>query len=630
MFAQVRNLKKLILFVLIFNTPVYSWGFSLERTQSYLEKAEKQNLADLPQWIKLGHYKKTRDGYKSPFKVGLFISETGTISPVDELRATITLLYSESPTYLAKNMEHPQCYYLARTQWLNQMLQVDPQDQIPCPDKTAWKKDLNAQSVSLIFAAADLSNAASIFGHTFIKLNNPKNQGQKDLLNYGIDYSAGADSSEGLFYALKGLFGFYPGQFAMLPFHQKILEYTNVEGRDIWEYQLNFTREETEFLINHLLEMEKARAPYFFADDNCATQILRILEVIRPELNLADKMSLFFIPIETVKLVERVPGMVANVVYKPALKTEFDKAYRLLNSAQKDYFPTLIKNLNFASATTAFAKIEKAQLLETSAAALSLEAFRKKIDLEEQNYQLYLQRVELGQGVAQKSWKKPVSPTLSHDSFAIMVGTFNGGETLKLRGAFHDLEQPHDGLIPHSHIETISISARTSALTRKLYFERFTLLKIINLNPSSGLENKLAWKASLEFFDRFRPDWEGGLGASYAISENDELRLSAFISSRYWQETYLYQSKVIDGKWAAIGPELLISFHPMNQLGISLSSTYFLVDQHQDFLRNKFRFNWNFAEHFDLQFMQENFIEPMEFNDAKFENRLSLIYSTIL
>lgn len=630
MFAQVRNLFRLISFILILMTPVYSWGFSFERTQAYLEQAKFKNLTHHPQWIKLNHYKKTLGRYKSPFSSGLFISENGALSPVEELTATIKLLFSNAEIFLEKNKEHPQCFYLARTQWLLRVLRIDPQDVVECTEKTAWKKDLNVESVSLIFAAGDLSNASSIFGHTFLKLNNPKNQGQKDLLNYGIDYAAEADASEGLFYAVKGLFGFYPGQFAMLPFHQKILDYTNIEGRDIWEFRLNLTAEETEFLVNHLLEMERARAPYYFADDNCATQILRTLEAVRPEINIADQLDMFVVPIETVKLVERTPGLVVAVNYKPALKTEFERDYKRLNSQQKDFLPILLKNLNFSEARNEFTKSEKAQLLEAAASAISLQEFQKKIDLEEQKYQLYLQRIDLGQGAATKSGNIPPSPTQSHDSFALFFGAYNGGLTFKARSAFHDLEQPHDGLIPHSHIETLSLSFRTSSLDQKFHFDRFTLLKIINLAASNSLEAKMAWKASIEFLDGFGPDLEGGLGSSYAVTENDDLRFSALLSARYWQQSYFDHHLIADGKWSALGPEVLISFHPFNQFGISFSSTYFFVDQHQDFLRNQFRLNWNFYPGLDLQLHYKNHIEPTLFNNEKNENGISIVLSTII
>ena len=119
MFVQVHSLIRIIFLVIFFKTPVYSWGFSFQDTQRYLKIADQQNISDHPQWLKLGHYKKTNSGYQSLFTEGLIISERGAISPVEELRATINLLFSDAKDYIEKNNEHPQCYYLARTQWLS-------------------------------------------------------------------------------------------------------------------------------------------------------------------------------------------------------------------------------------------------------------------------------------------------------------------------------------------------------------------------------------------------------------------------------------------------------------------------------------------------------------------------------
>ncbi len=630
MYAQDHNFKFLVLiFVILFKTPVYSWGFSFERTESYLKRAEALDLAEHPQWIKLGHYRKIeslfRTHYKSGFSAGFFISPNGASSPSEELTGTIKLLYSSAETYTSENKEHPQCYYLARTQWLNRILDVSEEDKVPCPERTAWKKDLNTSSVSLIFAAGDMSNAASTFGHTFLKLNNPQNQGLKDLLNYGIDYSADADDSEGFFYAIKGLFGFYNGQFAMLPFHQKILEYTNVEGRDIWEYQLNFSKEETEFLINHLLEMEKARAPYYFMDENCSTQILRTLEVVRPDLNLVDPIRTFVVPIDTVKLVERSGSLVQSTTYKPALKTEFNKTYKLLSAEQKDIFPDLVKDLKFPnSIKSKFSNQEKAQLLEAAAAALSLEAFRKKINLDDQKYQLYLQRVELGPGQAASGpEEKSKSPTKSHDSTRLSYGRLGDETIIKFRGAFHELEQPHDGLIPHSHIEAIAVSARVEAKTRILKFDRFTVLNLINLNPSNRLENNMAWKTRIEFMDRFRPDFEGGIGSSLSMTSQDELRATAFLTARY-----------TEAEQAALGPELLMSYHPLNSLGLSLSGTYFFIKKHNDYLRTVFKSNWQFYDkdqiQLDVRWQYENLMDSDFKNKIQFENKFMIGFNFIL
>jgi hypothetical protein len=621
MFAQAHKFNYLVIFILVLiKTPMLCWGFSFERTQSYLQSAEIRKLAENLQWIKLGHFKKTWLGYRSGFQTGFFISENGFQSPADELVATIKLLYSESTDFIRIHKMHPQCFYLARTQWLNQQLNVTYEDRVECVERDQWKKRLNTTSVSLIFASGDIGNAASIFGHTFLKLNNPNNHLKKELLDYGIDYSADADASDGFLYAVKGLFGFYDGHFAMLPFHQKILDYTNIEGRDLWEFRLNFSQEEVKFLINHLLEMENAQAPYYFSNDNCSTQILRTLEVVRPGLNLADSIKNFVVPIDTVKLIENHGQMVSDVYFRPSLKTKFLNSFKNLDSDQRNYFPTLIKNLNFESTQISFSDLQKAQLLDAATAALAVESFKNGTNLDEKKYQLYLKRVELGPGRPSESVSRPLSPTKTHDSAAVSFGLLKNGYMIKWRSTFHELELPHEGLIPHSHIEAISFSAKYSAVLKKMFFDRFTLLQIINLNPSNSLENNLAWKARVEIQDQFRPDLEAGVGASFSLTRSDSFRWTSFLTARHW-----YSNDQLTG----VGPEVLISYHPWNQLGLSLSATHFLIASHDDFLRYKSAVNWQFAKDFGLKFLYENFIEKKSITDSKEEIRAELAYNFI-
>ena len=205
------------------------WGFSLSRTEQYWQQAQEKKLSQSLAWLRLGHYQKTLGGHQRSLLQGnFFLSKDGATNPQEELRETIYSLFSDS-----KQSLHPQCHYLARRQWLVDNLSIDPQDLLPCTEQVNWKKQLNAQGVHLIFAAADLGSASSSFGHTFLKVVSGNNHGNKDLLNYGINYAAAASRSEGMLYAIKGIFGFYKGYFAMLPYHQKLREYVNLEGRDI-------------------------------------------------------------------------------------------------------------------------------------------------------------------------------------------------------------------------------------------------------------------------------------------------------------------------------------------------------------------------------------------------------------
>jgi hypothetical protein len=289
MFAKVLNYLILVLLLLVAKAPS-SWGFSVSRTTSYLEEAKKLSLWNDPKWILLGHYEKHLiSGYKSSFRGPLFINDKGYKSPEKELLSSIEAFFSESADLTKKYNRHPQCQFLARRAWLEKKLKIKSEDLLPCEERLAWKKQLGATKVSLIFASSDFGNPASSFGHTFLKLINPINAKNKDLIDYGVNYAADADESEGIFYALKGLFGLYGGRFTMLPYHQKIREYINLEGRDIWEYPLALTPEEVDELINHLLEMDNSSSPYYFFSDNCSYQILTTLDTVRPDLKLSEK-----------------------------------------------------------------------------------------------------------------------------------------------------------------------------------------------------------------------------------------------------------------------------------------------------------------------------------------------------
>lgn len=41
-----------------------------------------------------------------------------------------------------------------------------------------------------------------------------------------------------------------------MPYYRKVKEYGDFESRDLWEYELNLTPEETRFLVSHIWEMQ--------------------------------------------------------------------------------------------------------------------------------------------------------------------------------------------------------------------------------------------------------------------------------------------------------------------------------------------------------------------------------------
>ena len=121
-------------------------------------------------------------------------------------------------------------------------------------------------------------------------------------------------------FAVLGLAGGYNGQFSLLPYYVKINEYSNSESRDLWEYDLNINEEETLRLLRNVWEIEtNSYFHYFFFDENCAYQLLRLLEVAKPEWGTISNYFIHMIPGESVKRLTEIPGAVTNIKFRPAL-----------------------------------------------------------------------------------------------------------------------------------------------------------------------------------------------------------------------------------------------------------------------------------------------------------------------
>lgn len=627
MYAPVRNLKKyrILFFVCLFLAPITSRGFLFQETASqphanYLKKSIDLQLGLEPQWIKLGHYAKQWFGHRSSFTNGLFIHPAGATSPQLELEATIELLYSNGEStrkFISTHNEHPQCYYLARTRWLNQRLHVLEKDRITCSDRIEWKKKLNAKSVSIIFASADLNNPASSFGHTFLKLNNPNNENSMELIDYGIDYSAEADASEGMLYAIKGLVGLYDGRFAMLPFHQKILEYTNIEGRDIWEYRLTLSEDEVDFLIDHLLEMERAKAPYLFFTDNCSLQILRTLEAIRPEMNIADQFGLFAIPIDTLKaLMRHDRELVSEVKFRPSLSTKLNRSLKLLSQAEKNLvYQTVLdppSELPKEESTQILpSSVDQSKILEAVIRILDIQIYKaepeKREPIQAKRHSFLITRSKLGsQNTGSLSNelienKNHLSqrPDLSHDSSAVSVGRTTKGSIFRFRSAFHELEQSETGLIPFSHTEIGSISLFHAEEKKRFYLERVTITDLMNFSPWEPIGRKKSWKMKFSFNSQLRPEFEGGLGFTYGHDDADRFRFAVLADAG------LSHASNDDGsqtsRWS-FGPSLHAIFRPVSVMGLSLAAKPCFVANQNCLKTIMLRSTLNLGQGFELQF----------------------------
>lgn len=291
-------------------------------------------------WLLLAHYERTRWGnWRSHVDdERFFLSSEGPTEPLAELQATLTALYA--PASLGD--QHARCRYPARSRWLEHQLGLQDLPVPQCSEFEAWFREINPHRTVMIFPAAYLNSPSSIFGHTLLRVDPPESVAQgTTLLSHALNFGAmieGSDNS--MLYAWKGLMGGYPGQFAILPYHEKLAEYSRLENRDLWEYYLDLTPEESARMVEHLWELRQVRFDYFFFDENCSYRVLELLEVARPSLRLTHDFSLTAIPADTVKAVETA-GIIKRRLYRPSRERELQAREARLTPAERDWAKAL-------------------------------------------------------------------------------------------------------------------------------------------------------------------------------------------------------------------------------------------------------------------------------------------------
>src|SRR5690606_7630777 len=246
--------------------------------QHYLAQVETQRLDQSTTWQRLMYA--NPHGHSEVNYSGYFLAEQGKTDLKKEMQHNIQALFLS-----AEPNQSVRCKFPARSSWLMQQLNISEQ-QLPavsCPDLDKWIGEVKPYQATLIYATDFMGNPSSMFGHTLLRLD-PKDQQQLNLISYAVNYAATVDGNDNWSFAWKGLTGQYPGEYSLMPYYRKVKEYGDFESRDLWEYELNLSPQETKFLVQHLWEMQNVSFPYYFISDNCAYRLLGLFDLVRPEL----------------------------------------------------------------------------------------------------------------------------------------------------------------------------------------------------------------------------------------------------------------------------------------------------------------------------------------------------------
>lgn len=388
------------------------------------------------------------------------------------------------------------CNFPARYEWLRARLGHDgsPATGERCPQLAQWVAGFPGRRISINFASSYLENPSSTFGHTFLRIFQ---QSSTELLSPTINYAARSDVRDSdLAFVLKGLFGGFPGVADELPFYRRLRTYTEIEGRDIHEYDLALAPHEVRRLLLHTWEIKDGIFDYYFVGENCAYRTLALLDVARPQAGLLHRFSIATVPIDTVRALRDAALLGAHRVW-PSVP----KQVRELEAQSTRQDAWAARQLALGGLAP-LAPAERARTL-----ALAYEYSSVLIDRDEGERAsrketfgaIARTRLELDNTAPAVSGPLPASPEDGHDGALLAAGIRRRGGhnavSLEYAAFQHTLTNPLPGYEPHAEIGLFNPELLVQRGQVRLH--RIDWLVAQSTIPSSTLFGSRAWRLHL-------------------------------------------------------------------------------------------------------------------------------------
>ena len=489
-----------------------------------LTDAHARGLAQAPEWRALLHYRpRAFGGWKSEADgPGFFLAgPAGRTDAQAELDATITALLAPAPpppkparpgAALDADTDHAQCRFPARWQWVKEALALQGPDavDVECPVFEQWHRTIAAQAVTLVYATAYLNSPASMYGHTFFRLSRATGEGNP-LLDYVINFAADVDTNNGIVYAIKGVSGGFRGLFYVMPYYVKVQEYSNMESRDLWEYQLTLSPGQVDRLVRHVWETRTTHFDYYFFTRNCSYQLLSLLEVADPSLDLLGQFGPRVIPSDTVRVVLDDTKLVQARRPRPSILSVMSRRKAKLSSPEVAVAERFALDAGRGKALplealAPFPRERQALILD---AAYDYFRYRQGLDVEptlsfkKKERALLLARGRVGVPPQEVDSRPGIdAPENGHASFRLSLGAGTSDQagwfqTLAVRAAIHDYLDASRGYPRDATLAMGNLALRFTDGPRRLALDHLDVIDIVSASPIDRWVKSLSWKVWL-------------------------------------------------------------------------------------------------------------------------------------
>ncbi|MEM9115094.1 MAG: DUF4105 domain-containing protein [Myxococcota bacterium] len=481
-----------------------------------VQEAKARALHEERQWELLLHYRgRLFGGRKSEADgEGFFADPNGKFDPEAELAGTLEAFFESTPDEF-----HPQCRLAARYKWLNSVLRFDRSlmPQPYCQGLEKYLRVMDPDSATLIFASAYINAPPSMYGHTFLRINR-RTAPNVPLLSHILNYSANPYTSNPLFYTVLGVTGGFKGHFEGMPYYMKIREYSDLESRDLWEYELDLDQDQLDTMLRHTWELDHTHFNYYFFDENCSYHLLSLLEVADPSLRLTDQFPAWVIPTDTLQAILQTEGLVRDRAYRPSHATKMATRADRLSGDELKAAKKMVQGEDESRFKALDGRAEDRQALILESAH---DVFKYKNGFERaeggdpellakarREAELLDRRSAIQITTEVTTVPEPRPPESGHGS--ARLGT-SGGVTsdgdyvqeVEWRAAFHDFLDRQPGFVGNTELEMLAIALRVIPSQNEsadvVILERVDALNILSATPWTRFAKPLSWRVNVGY-----------------------------------------------------------------------------------------------------------------------------------
>ncbi len=608
-------------------------NFEEKEYSNYLyvwKQAQEISLYKNPYWLKLLHFYSIGESigqwsFKSDIvSKNFFLSFKGNVDPREELKATLKALISfriDDPD------SHARCKFIARFKWLKSKINFPKMPEINCPLFERWAKLKKSTGISLVFVSAYLKNPASTFGHLLLKFNSNDRFFGHSLLRPTLNFGAKVNPEDNpFFYALKGLFGGYNGLFTDERFYNFNHVYGENELRDLWEYPLNFSKDERNRIIYHAWELlHNVEFIYYFFLDNCAYRMAELIEMAWDnEKRINTSGALWAIPVDVLFKLKDINSKNKNIslIGRPNLimsrQRKLQNRVKLLKESEKLQLRLLINDLNYLESDK-FLELEENSRSKIIDALIDYFQYMKNEGLysinEKNREKILLSRSKLPiieEILPYELTKSPIegTPPMRFRIGSVLNGVLGPALELGVWANYHDLLGDETGHLLNAEVVTLDlkIQIRESSIDVS-QFQLFNIQKYA-LNPT-GIPGEYEWSW------RAKALWErknlgclkcrifrtsGGIGRSFYLTRKDleYVFLEMFLETP--EESFSNTS-------IGLSPKIGFTFSPVDFWKIKVELGHFksFYGIKKEYIRSKFDQRFSLYQNLDFRFEIEYF-----------------------